>query len=109
MVAVAASSMASGISTVCAPADSWAVPSGGIAEAAENLEFDPALPGTEKCLRYRLPRAVDSGAGGFICQSVQFDTDTTPRECDIPCWKPDNEKPVSVPTAAREPKMEIPG
>jgi hypothetical protein len=40
-------------------ADSWAVPSTGIAEAVGNREIDPALPGMEKYLRYRLPRAAD--------------------------------------------------
>jgi hypothetical protein len=49
-----------------AGADSWAAPSGEIAEAVRNREIDPALPGTEKCLRHRLHRAANSGSGKSI-------------------------------------------
>jgi hypothetical protein len=90
-----------------AGADSWAVPSGRIAAAVGNREIDPALPGGEKCLRYRLPRAADSGSGGFICQSVQFDSDTIQRECYNSCSGSPNEEFLSVATSTGLPKWKF--
>ena len=49
-----------------AGANSCSIPSRGLAEAVGNRAIDPALPGTEKCLRYRLQRAADTGSGKFI-------------------------------------------
>jgi NAD(P)-dependent dehydrogenase (short-subunit alcohol dehydrogenase family) len=48
------------------PADSWAVSSDGIAEAAGSREIDPTLLGREKCLTYRVQRATSSGSGKSI-------------------------------------------
>ncbi len=73
-----------------------------------NREIDLALPGTEKCLRYRLQRAADSGSGDLFAKVSNSTQTTTSRECYKPYGKLENEKPVGVAAASREPKMEIP-
>jgi hypothetical protein len=73
-----------------------------------NREIGPALPGTEKRRRYRLQQAADSGSGDLFAKVSNSTQTTTSRECYKPCGKPENEKPVGVAAASREPKMENP-
>jgi hypothetical protein len=86
----------------------WAFAIRDKTRAVGNREIGPALPGTEKRLRYRLQRAADSGSGDLFAKVSNSTQTTTSRECYKPCGKLENEKPVGVAAASREPKMEIP-